>query len=65
MIYFQGYREILLQTLPQLRILDCKNIFGELVNLGEINSSSLQCLEGLLDNLVSSDSPVNICEAEV
>ncbi|KAM4865372.1 leucine-rich repeat and coiled-coil domain-containing protein 1 isoform 1-T4 [Thomomys bottae] len=60
-----GYREIILQTLPQLRILDCKNIFGELVNLSEMNTSHLQCLEGLLDNLVSSDSPQNISEDEI
>nr|XP_048276028.1 leucine-rich repeat and coiled-coil domain-containing protein 1 isoform X3 [Myodes glareolus] len=59
-----GYRAIILQTLPQLRILDCKNIFGEPVNLEEINSSRLQCFEGLLDNLVSSDSPLNISEDE-
>ncbi|XP_048214972.1 leucine-rich repeat and coiled-coil domain-containing protein 1 isoform X4 [Perognathus longimembris pacificus] len=59
-----GYREIILQTLPQLRILDCKNIFGEPVNLSEMNTSHLQCLEGLLDNLVSSDSPQNISEDE-
>lgn len=60
-----GYRAIILQTLPQLRILDCKNIFGEPVNLEEMNSSHLQCFEGLLDNLVSSDSPLNISEDEV
>ncbi|XP_049489173.1 leucine-rich repeat and coiled-coil domain-containing protein 1 isoform X1 [Panthera uncia] len=60
-----GYRAILLQTLPQLRILDCKNIFGEPVNLSKINSSRLQCLEGLLDNLFSSDSPLNISEDEI
>ncbi|XP_033058337.1 leucine-rich repeat and coiled-coil domain-containing protein 1 isoform X3 [Trachypithecus francoisi] len=60
----KGYRAVILQTLPQLRILDCKNIFGEPVNLAEINSSQLQCLEGLLDNLVSSDSPLNISEDE-
>ncbi|XP_012499005.1 PREDICTED: leucine-rich repeat and coiled-coil domain-containing protein 1 [Propithecus coquereli] len=60
-----GYRAIILQTLPQLRILDCKNIFGELVNMAEINSSRLQSLEGLLDNLVSSDSPLNISEDEI
>ncbi|XP_030880799.1 leucine-rich repeat and coiled-coil domain-containing protein 1 isoform X3 [Leptonychotes weddellii] len=59
-----GYRAIMLQTLPQLKILDCKNIFGEPVNWSEINSSRLQCLEGLLDNLVSSDSPLNISEDE-
>ncbi|XP_034524149.1 leucine-rich repeat and coiled-coil domain-containing protein 1 isoform X1 [Ailuropoda melanoleuca] len=60
-----GYRAIMLQTLPQLRILDCKNIFGEPVNLSEINSSRLQCLEGLLNNLVSSDSPLNTSEDEI
>lgn len=60
-----GYRAVILQTLPQLRILDCKNIFGEPINLTEINSSHLQCLEGFLDNLVSSDSPLNISEDEV
>ncbi|KAM5212106.1 leucine-rich repeat and coiled-coil domain-containing protein 1 isoform 2-T2 [Hipposideros larvatus] len=60
-----GYRAVMLQTLPQLRILDCKNIFGEPVNLSEMNSSHLQCFEGLLDNLVSSDSPLNISEDEV
>ncbi|XP_045705431.1 leucine-rich repeat and coiled-coil domain-containing protein 1 isoform X2 [Phyllostomus hastatus] len=60
-----GYRAVMLQTLPQLRILDCKNIFGEPVNLSQINSSSLQCFEGLLDNLVSSDSPLNISEDEI
>lgn len=59
-----GYRAIILQTLPQLRILDCKNIFGEPVSLEEMNSSHLQCFEGLLDNLVSSDSPLNISEDE-
>ncbi|KAM6170783.1 leucine-rich repeat and coiled-coil domain-containing protein 1 isoform 2-T2 [Erethizon dorsatum] len=59
-----GYSEIILQTLPQLRILDCKNIFGEPVNLADVNSSRLQCLEGLLDNL-ASDSPLNISEDEI
>lgn len=61
----KGYRAIILQTLPQLRILDCKNIFGEPVNVAEVNSSRLQCLEGLLDNLVSSESPPNISEDEI
>ncbi|KAM3841718.1 leucine-rich repeat and coiled-coil domain-containing protein 1 [Vipera latastei] len=49
-----GYREILLQALPQLSILDGKNIFGEPVNLMEPNSSDLKCLEDLLSCLVSS-----------
>ncbi|XP_007180208.1 leucine-rich repeat and coiled-coil domain-containing protein 1 isoform X1 [Balaenoptera acutorostrata] len=63
--HLPGYRAVMLQTLPQLRILDCKNIFGEPVNMAEINSSRLQCFEGLLDNLVSSDSPLNISEDEI
>ncbi|XP_032325784.1 leucine-rich repeat and coiled-coil domain-containing protein 1 isoform X2 [Camelus ferus] len=63
--HLPGYRAIMLQTLPQLRILDCKNIFGEPVDMAEINSSRLQCFEGLLDNLVSSDSPLNISEDEI
>lgn len=62
---FPGYRAVMLQTLPQLRILDCKNMFGEPVSLSEMNSSSLQCFDGLLDNLVSSDCPLNISEDEV
>nr|XP_031548174.1 leucine-rich repeat and coiled-coil domain-containing protein 1 isoform X2 [Vicugna pacos] len=63
--HLPGYRAIMLQTLPQLRILDCKNIFGEPVDMAEINSSRLQCFEGLLDNLASSDSPLNISEDEI
>ncbi|XP_059984149.1 leucine-rich repeat and coiled-coil domain-containing protein 1 isoform X1 [Lagenorhynchus albirostris] len=63
--HLPGYRAVMLQTLPQLRILDCKNIFGEPVNMAEINSSHLQCFEGLSDNLVSSDSPLNISENEI
>ncbi|XP_060979824.1 leucine-rich repeat and coiled-coil domain-containing protein 1 isoform X2 [Dama dama] len=63
--HLPGYRAVMLQTLPQLRILDCKNIFGEPINMAEINSSHLQCFEGLLDNLVSSDSPLNISEDEI
>uniref|UniRef100_A0A8D2KQE0 Leucine-rich repeat and coiled-coil domain-containing protein 1 n=1 Tax=Varanus komodoensis TaxID=61221 RepID=A0A8D2KQE0_VARKO len=54
-----GYREILLQALPQLTVLDGKNIFGEPVNSMEANSSDLKCLEGLLDCLASSSSPVD------
>ncbi|XP_032079117.1 leucine-rich repeat and coiled-coil domain-containing protein 1 isoform X2 [Thamnophis elegans] len=50
----RGYREILLQALPQLTILDGKNIFGEPINLMEPNSSDLKCLEDLLSCLVSS-----------
>ncbi|XP_061458314.1 leucine-rich repeat and coiled-coil domain-containing protein 1 isoform X2 [Rhineura floridana] len=58
-----GYREILLQALPQLTILDGRNIFGEPVNFVEANSSDLKCLEGLLDCLASSSSPIDEEEA--
>lgn len=61
----QGYRAVLLQTLPQLRVLDCKDIFGEPVSLSDGDPSRLQCFEGLLENLVSSESPLNISEDEV
>ncbi|XP_072461089.1 leucine-rich repeat and coiled-coil domain-containing protein 1 isoform X2 [Notamacropus eugenii] len=54
-----GYRGIILQTLPQLTVLDGMNIFGEPVNMVEGNPSDLQCLESLLDSLVSSDSQLN------
>ncbi|XP_036621053.1 LOW QUALITY PROTEIN: leucine-rich repeat and coiled-coil domain-containing protein 1-like [Trichosurus vulpecula] len=54
-----GYRGIILQTLPQLTVLDGMNIFGEPVNMAEGNPSDLQCLESLLDNLVYSDSQLN------
>ncbi|XP_077208120.1 leucine-rich repeat and coiled-coil domain-containing protein 1 isoform X3 [Paroedura picta] len=53
------YREILLQALPQLTILDGKNIFGEPVNIVEANPSDLMCFEGLLDCLASSHSPTD------
>lgn len=55
----------MLQTLPQLRTLDGRNIFGEPVSGSDMNSSRLQCFEGLLDNLVSSESPLNLSEEEV
>ncbi|XP_068956300.1 LOW QUALITY PROTEIN: leucine-rich repeat and coiled-coil domain-containing protein 1 [Petaurus breviceps papuanus] len=54
-----GYRGIILQTLPQLTVLDGMNIFGEPVNMVEGNPSDLQCLESLLDDLVYSDSQLN------
>ncbi|XP_044521747.1 leucine-rich repeat and coiled-coil domain-containing protein 1 [Gracilinanus agilis] len=54
-----GYRGIILQSLPQLTVLDGMNIFGEPVNMKEGNPSDLQCLEDLLDNLVYSDSQLN------
>ncbi|XP_067146343.1 leucine-rich repeat and coiled-coil domain-containing protein 1 isoform X1 [Apteryx mantelli] len=51
----EGYREIVLQTLPQLTVLDGRNIYGEPVDLAEEN---LQCLDDILDCLVSSASPL-------
>ncbi|XP_068789218.1 leucine-rich repeat and coiled-coil domain-containing protein 1 isoform X2 [Struthio camelus] len=53
--HIAGYREIVLQTLPQLTVLDGRNICGEPVDLAEEN---LQCLEDILDSLVSSASPL-------
>ncbi|NXN78222.1 LRCC1 protein, partial [Bombycilla garrulus] len=49
-----GYREAVLQALPQLTALDGRNISGESVDLAEENCSDLQCLE---DILVSSGCP--------
>ncbi|XP_025003789.2 leucine-rich repeat and coiled-coil domain-containing protein 1 isoform X4 [Gallus gallus] len=55
--YAAGYRETVLQALPQLAVLDGRNIHGELVESAEGNSSNLQCLEDILNSLVSSGSP--------
>ncbi|KFZ45469.1 Leucine-rich repeat and coiled-coil domain-containing protein 1, partial [Antrostomus carolinensis] len=52
-----GYRETVLQTLPQLTALDGRNISGEPVNLAEENCSDLQGLEDMLGCLVSSGCP--------
>ncbi|NXT93613.1 LRCC1 protein, partial [Anhinga rufa] len=52
-----GYRETVLQTLPQLRALDGRNVSGEPVDLAEENSADLQCLEDILGCLVSSGCP--------
>ncbi|XP_064298554.1 leucine-rich repeat and coiled-coil domain-containing protein 1 isoform X2 [Phalacrocorax carbo] len=52
-----GYRETVLQTLPQLTALDGRNISGEPVDLAEENCSDLQCLEDILGCLVSSGCP--------
>uniref|UniRef100_A0A8C8E8N9 Leucine-rich repeat and coiled-coil domain-containing protein 1 n=1 Tax=Otus sunia TaxID=257818 RepID=A0A8C8E8N9_9STRI len=49
-----GYRETVLQTLPQLTALDGRNISGEPVDLAEENSSDLQCLEDILGCLAPS-----------
>ncbi|NXP03810.1 LRCC1 protein, partial [Thinocorus orbignyianus] len=52
-----GYRETVLHVLPQLRILDGRNVSGEAVGQAEENSSALQCLEDILGSLVSSECP--------
>ncbi|NXJ95063.1 LRCC1 protein, partial [Corythaixoides concolor] len=52
-----GYRETVLQTLPQLTTLDGRNVSGEPVDLAEENCSDMQCLEDVLGCLVSSGSP--------
>ncbi|XP_072185185.1 leucine-rich repeat and coiled-coil domain-containing protein 1 isoform X2 [Excalfactoria chinensis] len=55
--YAAGYRETVLQALPQLAVLDGRNTHGELVESAEGNCSNLQCLEDILNCLVSSGSP--------
>ncbi|NWT91926.1 LRCC1 protein, partial [Urocynchramus pylzowi] len=52
-----GYRETILQSLPQLTALDGKNTSGEPVDLAEENYSDLQCLEDIFGSLVSSGCP--------
>ncbi|NXB21768.1 LRCC1 protein, partial [Rhagologus leucostigma] len=52
-----GYRETVLQSLPQLTVLDGRNISGESVDLAEENCSDLQCLEDIMGSLVSSGCP--------
>ncbi|NWS71543.1 LRCC1 protein, partial [Crotophaga sulcirostris] len=55
--HIAGYRETVLQTLPQLTTLDGRNISGEPVDPAEENCSDLQCLEDILGGLVSSECP--------
>ncbi|XP_077044409.1 leucine-rich repeat and coiled-coil domain-containing protein 1 isoform X2 [Agelaius phoeniceus] len=52
-----GYRETVLQSLPQLTVLDGRNTSGEPVDLAEENCSDLQCLEDILGSLVSCGCP--------
>ncbi|NWI47027.1 LRCC1 protein, partial [Picathartes gymnocephalus] len=52
-----GYRETVLQSLPQLTVLDGRNISGESVDLTKENCSDLQCFEDILGSLVSSGCP--------
>ncbi|XP_050188876.1 leucine-rich repeat and coiled-coil domain-containing protein 1 [Myiozetetes cayanensis] len=55
--HIAGYRETVLQALPQLTALDGRGISGEPVDLEEKNCSDLQCLEDVLNSLVSSGCP--------
>ncbi|XP_065607919.1 leucine-rich repeat and coiled-coil domain-containing protein 1 isoform X2 [Cyrtonyx montezumae] len=55
--YAAGYRETVLQALPQLAVLDGRDIHGEPIESAEGNSLNLQCLEDILNYLVSSGSP--------
>ncbi|NXM26269.1 LRCC1 protein, partial [Oxyruncus cristatus] len=55
--HIAGYRETVLQSLPQLTALDGRDISGEPVDLEEKNHSDLQCLEDGLGSLVSSGCP--------
>ncbi|NWX88289.1 LRCC1 protein, partial [Nothoprocta pentlandii] len=50
-----GYREIVFQNLPQLKVLDGRNAFGEPVE--DKAEENLQCLDDILDYLVSSATP--------
>ncbi|KAM6282386.1 leucine-rich repeat and coiled-coil domain-containing protein 1 [Porphyrio hochstetteri] len=52
-----GYRETVLQMLPQLTTLDGRSISGEAVNPAEENCSDVQCLEDIWGCLVSSGCP--------
>ncbi|NXI41252.1 LRCC1 protein, partial [Galbula dea] len=52
-----GYRETVLQMLPQLRALDGGNVSGEPMDPAEENSSDLLCLEDVWGHLVSSRCP--------
>ncbi|NXG68662.1 LRCC1 protein, partial [Baryphthengus martii] len=55
--HMAGYRETVLQTLPQLTALDGRNISGEPVDPAEENCSDLCCLEDILSGLVSPECP--------
>uniref|UniRef100_A0A669P763 Leucine-rich repeat and coiled-coil domain-containing protein 1 n=1 Tax=Phasianus colchicus TaxID=9054 RepID=A0A669P763_PHACC len=55
--YAAGYRETVLQALPQLAVLDGRNIHGDPVESTEGSCSNLQCLEDILNCLTSSGSP--------
>ncbi|NXD21945.1 LRCC1 protein, partial [Spelaeornis formosus] len=48
-----GYRETVLQSLPQLTALDGRTISGDPVDLAKENCSDLQCLGDILGSLVS------------
>ncbi|NXO04036.1 LRCC1 protein, partial [Rhinopomastus cyanomelas] len=52
-----GYRETVLQALPQLRVLDERSISGEPADLARGKCSDLQHIEDIGSRLVSSGSP--------
>ncbi|XP_065524590.1 leucine-rich repeat and coiled-coil domain-containing protein 1 isoform X2 [Lathamus discolor] len=52
-----GYREIVLQMLPQLTALDGRNTSGDPVDPAEKTCSDLQCLEDIWSCLVSPGCP--------
>ncbi|NXD72217.1 LRCC1 protein, partial [Eolophus roseicapillus] len=52
-----GYREIVLQMLPQLTALDGRYTSGEPVDPAEKNCSDLQCLEDIWSCLISPGCP--------
>ncbi|NWU94157.1 LRCC1 protein, partial [Upupa epops] len=52
-----GYRETVLQALPQLTALDERNISGEPADLAEEKCADLQHLEDIWSRLVSSGAP--------
>ncbi|MGH0141923.1 UNVERIFIED_CONTAM: hypothetical protein FKN15_030847 [Acipenser sinensis] len=55
-----GYREITLQSIPQLIALDGMNRYGERVNSVEESPVDLPGLEDFMEYLVSSDASMNV-----
>ncbi|KAK6492309.1 leucine-rich repeat and coiled-coil domain-containing protein 1 [Huso huso] len=55
-----GYREITLQSIPQLIALDGMNRYGERVNSVEGSPVDLPGLEDFMEYLVSSDASMNV-----
>ncbi|MBN3283072.1 LRCC1 protein, partial [Polyodon spathula] len=55
-----GYREIIMQSIPQLIALDGMNRYGERINSVEESPVDLPGLEEFMEYLVSSDTSVNV-----